>query len=55
MTPDDWTTQMRLRGIPASHHRMGLDTGPERKWPIGWMLIGVAIFSAAVWAAIIIH
>lgn len=51
MTPDEYC---RRYGLPASHHRMTLasDIEGRRKWPVGWGLAIVTVFSALVWAAI---
>lgn len=49
MQSDDWTAQMRLRGIPDSHHRMMLDSRPENKIPVGVAIVAVLLGCGAFW------
>lgn len=49
----DWNRYTALRGIPDSYHLQQLDTRPERRWPIGWGLLGAVGFGAGVIGALI--
>jgi hypothetical protein len=53
----EWERQMALRGLKPSDSHHGWDFRPggaRMRWPAGWVLVGIAIFSAVVWAAIVI-